>query len=218
MLDDDIMLIDLRVFALHESIEETALYIEQAIENGIRKFIVDLRGNGGGDSRAGERLLNAKGITVPAGGAVRRLSPLMLDMVREYNLMPAPIRALFSILSALTDGMIDTPYPGNASNPNNAFVAVLTDNDTYSSATMMAYWAQDGGFGNIIGAPSRNAPSSFGDMLFFTLPYSGLQARVSHVQFLRPDTAADQSTLWPDIMADPADALDVAIEFLRNLG
>jgi hypothetical protein len=77
---------------------------------------------------------------------------------------------------------------------------------------------QDGGFGNVIGSPSRNAPSPFGDMSSFTLPYSGLVASVSHARFLRPDTTADQSTLWPDIIVDPADALDVAIEYLRNLG
>jgi len=82
----------------------------------------------------------------------------------------------------------------------------------------MAYWVQDGGFGNIVGAPSINAPSSFGDMLFFNLPYTGLQVRVSHALFLRPDANADQSVLWPDIMVDPADALEVAIEYLRGRG
>ena len=217
MLDDDIFLIDLRLFFLDDSINETANHIEQAIEDGVRKFIVDLRGNGGGNSQAGEMLLQAMGITVPSSGIVRRFSPLMTEIALEHGLISPIDRVFLSISSPLADGMISQPTVDTASNINNVFVAILTDNDTYSSATMMAYWAQDGNFGNIIGAPSRNAPSAFGDMLTFNLPHSGLETRVSHAQFLRPDVTADQSTLWPDIMADPADALDVALEYLRDL-
>ena len=218
VLDDDIFFIDLRIFYLDESIEKTAGYIEQAIADGYRKFIVDLRSNGGGNSMAGERLLQAMGITVPSSGFVRRFSPLMIELAREHNFISPLESVVLTIIFFIADGMIGRPAVDTAYNPNNVFVSVLTDNNTYSSATMMAYWVQDGDFGNIIGMPSRNAPSAFGDMLTFTLPYSGLEVRVSHAQFLRPDTNADQSTLWPDIMVESDDALDVALEYLRNRG
>jgi len=217
MLDDDIMLIDLRLFFLHDSIDETARYIEQAIEDGVRKFIVDLRNNGGGNSQAGERLLNAMGIRVPQSGVVRRFSPLMVEIGTEHGFISPIERAFIAVSSGFIDGIIGMPTTATSENPNNVFVAVLTDNNTYSSATMMAYWVQDGNSGKIIGAPSRNAPSAFGDMLTFTLPDSGLGVRVSHAQFLRPDVNADQSVLWPDIVVDPAEALEVALEYLRNL-
>ena len=216
ILDDDIFLIDLRIFYLDDSINETARYIEQAIEDGIREFIVDLRGNGGGNSMAGQRLLEAMGITVPSSGVVRRFSPLMIEIGTEHGLISPLERVLLPIASAFSDGLIGPPTTDNAANPNDVFVIVLTDNNSYSSATMMAYWIPDGNLGKIIGAPSRNAPSAFGDMLTFNLPDSGLETRVSHAQFLRPDAAADQSTLWPDIMVDPAEALEVALEYLRS--
>ena len=216
VLDDGIFFIDLRIFYIDDSIMRTAEYIEQAIANGYRKFIVDLRGNGGGNSMAGEILLQAMGITVPSSGIVRRLSPFMLESAVEHNLVSPLERMIISAVSVFADGMTMMPTVETATNPNDVFVSVLTDNNTYSSATMMAYWVQDGGFGNLIGQPSRNAPSSFGDMLTFTLPYSGLEARVSHAQFLRPDTNADQDTLWPDIIVEPEEALAVALEYLRS--
>ena len=81
---------------------------------------------------------------------------------------------------------------------------------------MFAFWVQDGGFGNIIGSPSRNAPNCFGNMVRLTLPYSELVISVSYSHFTRPDAGADPNVLWPDIMVDPAEALYVAIEYIRN--
>jgi len=217
MLDDNIFFIDLQIFYLDNSIEETAQYIEQAIENGIRKFIIDLRGNIGGDSRAGSRLLEAMGVSVPTSGVLRRFSPLMMAVAREHDILSPFESAMLSMFSIFADGMIASRSDiSTASNPNDVFVTVLTDNNTYSSAMMMAYWVQDGNFGNVIGAPSRNAPSSFGEILPFTLPYSGLEALISATHFSRPDTNANQSIVYPDIKVDPYDALDVALAYLRN--
>ena len=216
MLEDDIFFIDLRVFYIDDSIEEMVQAIEQAIEEGIRQFIVDLRGNPGGNSMAGYQMFQAMGITMPTNGAVRRFSPLMIDTAIQHGFLSPIERAIIPVTSAIADGIIVAPTTATATNPNEVFVAVLTDNYSYSSSTMMANWAQDGGFGNIIGAPSRNSPTAFGDMLMFNLPYSGLEVRVSHAQFLRPDPTADQATLWPDIAVDPADALEVALDYLRN--
>ena len=202
---DDIFFIDLRSFQLGEHITDTAYAITQAIDDGIRKFIVDLRSNGGGDSRAGQELLEAMGIVVPSFGGLRRISPLAIDQ-REV-----PEDWLNSEYASFEPNI----WPNN--NPNNVFVSILTDAQTFSSANMMAAWVQDGGFGNIVGSPSRQAPSAFGDMLSYTLPYSGFFIHISYTQFLRPNPLADQTTLWPDIMVDPEYALDAAIEYLGGL-
>lgn len=203
ILDNDIFFIDLRHFQMDESINQTVRSIEQARNSGIRNFIVDLRGNGGGSSMVGQVLLEAMGIyRLPSFGAIRRFSPLAAEMRHGRNFP--------------SEGYsVSRPNP-RGPDFTNTFVTILTDKNTYSSATMMATWVQDGNFGNIIGAPSRNAPSAFGDVLFFSLPYTGLGVSVSYVRWLRPDANADQYTLWPDIMVDPADALEVAIEYLRN--
>jgi len=218
MIGDDIFFIDLRTFVLGDHIDETAARIEQAIENGLRKFIVDLRDNGGGDSRAGQRLLEAMGIRIPSNGVIRSFSPSTIDAWRGHGMISGPFY-IFPMLRALTlfaDGIKSEPCTCSV-NANEVFVSILTNSKTYSSAKMMASWVQDGGFGNIVGAPSRNAPSAFGNMQVFNLPYTGLQARVSEARFLRPDAKADQSVLWPDIMVDPAYALEAAIAYLRVL-
>jgi len=85
---------------------------------------------------------------------------------------------------------------------------------------MMGVWVQDGGFGNIIGSPSSNSPTNFGDWGgSLDLPYSRTYVSfISFTRWLRPDEDADPVTLWPDIMVSPGeDALDAALEFLRNL-
>ena len=211
---DDIFLIDLRQFIDGEHITHTVTAIEQAIEDGINKFIVDLRDNPGGDSTAGSRLLQAMGLAVPHYGVIRRLSdvffttPILRDIYMHY-------------LVQFTQGreyVRHEPLIHDDGNRHNVFVSVLTNTITYSSATMMGVWVQDGGFGNIIGSPSMNAPNCFGSWMGpVTLPYSGIAVWLSSSQFLRPDVNADPTTLWPDIMVDPAEALEVAIEYLRGL-
>ena len=198
---DDMMYIDLRSFTLDKSIDETAEAIKEQIIKGTRKFIIDLRDNGGGDSRVGNKLLDAMGISVPKYGSYIRFSEL--SKVREYE---------------ESEGFIhEEPDPTTAQNPNNISIAVLTNANTYSSATMFGICVQDGEFGKIIGKPSANAPSVFGDMLFFKLPISEIDVTVSYKKFLRPDANADQNTLMPDIVVPAEEALERAVEYLRGL-
>jgi C-terminal processing protease CtpA/Prc len=211
---DDIFFIDFRSFRHDDAIDETVRAIEQAIERGTRRFIVDLRGNSGGNSWHGQRLLQAMGITIPSFGAVRRFSDLYIERAHWLSTFE---HLQVRVISPFVRGQIFAPSTSTASNPNDVFVSVLTDRFTYSSATMMAVWVQDGGLGNVIGGISSNAPSAFGDMLHFELPYLGISIRVSHARFLRPDASAYQQALIPDILVDPVYALDIAIEHLRNM-
>lgn len=197
---DDILLIDLRMFVDGEWIDEAVDIIEDAIAQSARQFIVDLRGNGGGNSLVGQRLVEAMGVEIPHHGAFRRMSP-MAQQQRGWN---------------AAEGTVEFAPSAASRNPNGVFVSVLTDKRTFSSSTMMAAWVQDGGFGNIVGEPSANSPSAFGDMLSFALPDSGIDVSISYTRFLRPDASADQDTLWPDIPAPAGDALEVAIRYLRD--
>ena len=197
---DDILLIDLRIFTDGVHITRMAELITEAVAQGTRNFIVDLRGNPGGDSTAGYRLLRAMGVRVPLHGVIRRMSPLAAEQ-RGFD---------------ETTGTLEFAPNTFSRNPNDVFVSVLTDRYTFSSAMMMGVWVQDGGFGNIVGEPSSNAPSSFGDMLFFRLPYLDVYVPISFTRFLRPDVNADQDTLWPDILVPADEALEAAIEYMRS--
>ena len=205
---DDIFLIDIRTFnAVYLDISDTVQAIEDAVANGTRKFVVDLRGNNGGSSWIGERLLNAMGITIPQFGLIRRTSPVEIE---QHGM------GYFRILNFLGFDYVTMSPSTDSSNPNNVFVSVLTDAASFSASMWMATWAQDGGFGNVIGSPSGNAPTSFGNVLTHTLPYSGIRLSVSGAQWFRPDENADPLVLMPDIPVDPSDALNVALEFLQN--
>ena len=97
-------------------------------------------------------------------------------------------------------------------------LVVLTDYSTYSSATMLAVFTQDGKLGKIIGQPSSNSPSAYGDVLDFKLKNSGLTIGVSYKRFIRPDTKADQRMLQPDILVPLGeDALQSALAYLSSI-
>jgi len=148
------------------------------------------------------------GLTVPSFGVMNRISPLLFEQSAFWFLRP--------LLWFGIDYILFEPYIHANNNPNNVFVSVLTDNLTYSSAKLMSTWVADGGFGNIIGGLSRQAPNAFGEIFSFYLPYSNFYVTVSSSQFLRPNVNADPVVLLPDILIDPSYALEVALEYLRR--
>ncbi|MCL1820344.1 MAG: S41 family peptidase [Oscillospiraceae bacterium] len=208
----DVFFIDFRSFVDGNHITKTVEAIEQAIEDGVYKFIIDLRGNGGGDSTVGQRLLEAMGVKVPSYGGVQRISDMMVANPKSSH--------FFRVLNRFGVEYVSLKQMNvTGENPNNVVVSVLTDSGTYSSATMMGVWVQDGGFGNIVGSPSSNSPNCFGNITArIVLPYSGFNVIISTIQFLRPDTNADPTTLWPDIPVEPSDALNAALDYLSNFG
>lgn len=94
-------------------------------------------------------------------------------------------------------------------------LVVLTDEGTFSSATMMAVFVKDGCLGTIIGRPSKNSASNYGDILPYQLPDSGIIVGISYKRFLRPDTEADPKVVMPDIVTEYGqDILQTAIDYL----
>jgi hypothetical protein len=105
---NDVFYIDLRQFTDGPHITETVEAIMEAMAEGTRKYIVDLRGNGGGNSWAGQRLMHAMGITVPSYGAFRRKSDLALEQKND-EWLPGSDRIEF------------IPNISTADNPYNVF-------------------------------------------------------------------------------------------------
>jgi hypothetical protein len=203
---DDVFYIEFNGCVQHPSVDETISAVEDAIKNGTKKFIVDIRNNGGGDSFVGERLLNAMGINVPHYGFVLRVSEMAVTQSKITIDENLPMIDVYSY----------APDISNAANPNEVFISVLTGPNTYSAAIMFGVWVQDGRFGNIIGWPGRNAPNCFGDMMTLTLRSLRLDIHISSKRFYRPDVNADPNYLRPDILVHPNDALDAALDFFNN--
>ena len=199
---NDVFYIDLRAFEDDSSVDNTASAIIEAIENGTSKFIIDIRDNSGGNSIVGNKLLEAMGMNLPKYGCYIRYSEMS---ERQRGGSNGEEYVYFE------------PTTKSAQNNKNISLVVLTNTITFSSATMLGVWVQDGGLGTIIGQPSSNSPTSYGDMLNLRLPTSRVDLQISYKKFLRPDSKADPTTLHPDILVDIGeDALEIALDYLSQ--
>ena len=74
---------------------------------------------------------------------------------------------------------------------------------TFSSAGILMTLARDNHIGTIIGTASTFSPSHYGELLFYSLPNTGVQGTVSCKYFARPDASSvDEPFLKPDVEID----------------
>ncbi|MBI1853965.1 MAG: hypothetical protein HYR85_26810 [Planctomycetes bacterium] len=99
---------------------------------------------------------------------------------------------------------------------------VLTGPHTFSSGNWFAVIVHDNKLGRIIGEPTGNAPSSYGDIVSFTLPKSGLSFTLSYKRWIRPDPSLDPvDALVPDVLVvrtreHVRDGADPVLDYVRN--
>lgn len=190
-------------------------FFKDVKENNIKNIAVDLRDNTGGNSKVIEEFM----------------SYLNID---EYKAFRSSIR--FSKEAHEQRGYLRQSgyinYKGaiekNSKVKDNNLIFkgntyILTSPITFSSANMFAVMFKDNSLGKIIGEPTGNAPSAYGDILEFQMPNSKFCFTVSHKQFLRPDTnAKDIDSLSPDIlvytkMDDIINEKDTQVEKLKEV-
>lgn len=172
--------------------------LEKAVSEGCGKVIIDARGNGGGNSNACTRLLRAMGMEPPEYGSLIRFS----DEAKEQ-------RGYLRGSGSITIGRsVKSKQNGNVD------LIVLSDGNTFSSATMLLVYVRDGKLGRIVGEPSSNKPNCYGDIIGFSLKNSHLYGYVSHKLFSRPDNKIDESMLIPDVVCMPENAMEEALGLL----
>lgn len=197
----DIFYIGLHKCQTGTALDKTIDSLKQAVNSGVTRVIMDVRNNPGGDSTACTELLAAIGMQPPSYGMYARKSSLAV--AQHGGMIGGDVTHERSLSTAKTN--------------SNISLAVLTDEFTYSSATMLAVFVQDGKLGTVIGYPSANSPSCYGDVLSFQLKNSGIKGWVSYKRWLRPDANADQRMLHPDILVPiGGDTLQTAIKFLDH--
>jgi C-terminal processing protease CtpA/Prc len=157
----------------------------------IGKVAVDLRANGGGNSGVVDEFLR------------------YLD-VAEYRSFMGDVRWSAQSLAQRHEPGEPRYQPGKPGKRKNAprkdpppfhgQLFVLTGPQTFSSANWFAVVVHDNKLGTIVGEPTGNAPSSYGDVLTFTLPNSGLGYTLSFKRWVRPDPTLDPAPcLLPDV-------------------
>jgi len=170
----------------------------------VQALIIDLRKNGGGDSKLGYNLLQL--ITDKpfrmSGGIIWKVSQEFKDYV---NTMDSARKSGYDFYFAKQNGDFisgaddpekpkDNPlrYKGN--------VCFLIGNNTFSSANMLAATVMDYKLATLIGEKSGEAPNDYGDVLRLKLPYTGMIFATSSKQFLRPNgDKNDMNPVLPDI-------------------
>lgn len=200
-MDGDIFVVDFNTCSDDEELRGIASELSKKVEEGCTKVIIDVRENGGGNSDACVRLLEAMDMKAP-----------QYDMVIRYSEDAKEQRGYLR-----SNGMYRWNAKSDGKLNEDIDLVVLCDRYTFSSATMMCVYVRDGKLGTLIGEPSSNMPNAYGDILYFVLPNSHLYGTVSHKQFIRPDKTNNERMLVPEIQTTSEDAYDAAVKYLKGI-
>jgi len=147
-------------------------------------LIMDIRGNGGGNSAIGDYIvsyLTSKPYRT-FSAVTRKITPEVLEQRQTYW-SPEEMSESRELLGlTVTDKEPMEKPPARKDRFHGRFI-LLTDNGTFSSATAFAAVVKAFGLGSIIGRETGGVPTSFGDDIFVTLPYSGIKLAVSYKRF-----------------------------------
>jgi hypothetical protein len=171
-------------------LDTLAKFFAAVHEQGIRKVAVDLRANSGGNSRVTNEFLRYVAVDEYAdfSGDVR---------------WSAPVYAQRGGKGAARFDRATPQRRRNAASEPEPFrgeLFVLTGPATFSSGNWFATVMQDNKLARVVGEPTGNAPSSYGDILSFVLPGSGTSYTVSYKRWVRPDPSRDPApSLLPDV-------------------
>lgn len=181
---------------------------------GVRAIVVDLRRNGGGDSRWGTTLLSymtqaplSEGVRKEWKGSRRYrafVASGVTPMVRPwlpFSWVDGPMGSIFSGPDGtVTVRPLDAePPPANPRRLERP-VCMLIGPGTFSSAMLLAHTAKRSGVATLIGEPTGEPPNSYGEVMPFRLRRSGLVGQVSSARFvLDEDPAADRRGVLPHV-------------------
>lgn len=190
-------------------------FFEEVSEKHIGNIAVDVRRNRGGNSRVVDAFFRY----------------LNIDRYRHYG---GDVR-YSKELAEKTGGPRTSGYrrgkPGSARNRKvedksllfDGRLFVLTSPATFSSGNWFAVIIKDNGLGTVIGEPTGNAPSSYGDVPTFQMPNTGFSFSVSHKRFVRPNPDNDPAdALYPDVpvyttIDDIINGIDPQLEKLKAM-
>jgi hypothetical protein len=184
----------------------------------IRGVIVDLRRNGGGDSKLGDMLLGY--ITDKSYRMSGGMQFKMSAAFRESSQPPSGEHPYKNF----SNGKLYKFPAGKPKKPNanplrfQGKVCVLIGPGTFSSANMLSNAIKDFKLATLIGEPTAEPGNDFGEIFYFMLPHTGIVAGTACKMFVRANgDSKDFGGIKPDIEArpTPADMLSKTDRALR---
>lgn len=192
---------------------------------GAKSLVIDIRGNGGGNSSMGEFIFK-----YVSERAIRSFSRMQVKVSRE--LLANPRYADTSEDLRFSPGLLVTQHvPEEKQQKPEAFfdgkVYLLTDNGTFSSASDFAAMFRDYECGTIIGYETGGLPTCFGDVFSLGLTNSGINFGVSYKKFYgpRPRPGDDEHGVLPDVPVNgetlaeyktPDPVLTFAVDYIKR--
>ena len=187
----------------------------------VNGLIVDLRGNGGGDSRAGDMLYSYL-----SDQPFRQFSRFDAKISRQYldqrGDNPVPHDAKEYPIGTIKS--LDHPEqaPSDVANRFCGRVYALIGPGTLSGGTTLATLLQDYGRAILAGEETGGLASTYGDCLGFTLPHSQLHLMVPCKYFVRPNGDTGRHGVIPDfeVKQTPEDAaqdVDTVLQFVLDM-
>ncbi|KAF0127527.1 MAG: peptidase S41 family [Elusimicrobia bacterium] len=190
--------LDYRGFdASKEALGELDALFERIKASGYKDLVIDIRGNGGGSTDAGEFIF-ARITDKP----YRQISRM------DLRISPEAVRdnpGLEKYRNRMGENVrIDFPLEKPQERPGNYFggrVTVLIGPETFSSAAAFAVTFRDFRMGELIGEETGGIPSCFGEIAYMSLKNSGIEYTISKKRFYGPMNKPDDDKhgVRPDI-------------------
>ncbi|MDR2651423.1 MAG: hypothetical protein LBC68_03790 [Prevotellaceae bacterium] len=179
----------------------------------INNLIIDVRNNGGGNSRLGDELFQyiSKVPFKQYGQTTIKTSEQQKNFFRsEYNINDT---SAIGVVTRSNEELIELRDNDLRFNGN---VYVLQSHYTFSSASGFSWAFKYFGMGEIIGEETGGLAVCFGDIVRQRLPYSGFSYTVSHKKFYQYGATDDNihGTI-PDYEVPANNALSFAVELIK---
>lgn len=159
----------------------------------IGNVAVDLRNNGGGDSRVADEFIRYLNVDIWNG--------------TEYEWRLGWFKIPFADNTNENDKYDGLTFDGG--------VYLLTSANSFSSAMLFAQYIKDNHMGIIIGEAPGNTPNGYGEVSMFRLPHSRLFMQCSTKEFFRIDRNNPEELVEPDIPCESAAAPDQLYEAIK---
>ena len=210
---NNVAIMDFREFSNIPKMEHFADSMFAALrDNNIGNLIIDLRNNGGGNSRVGDILLRyiSPEPFVQMDKSLVKITPLTSRLMGNNE-----VQLMFQFHEADSTGYIQPLSPEEGHYTGTVYL--LTSNKTFSSAGSFAWAFKECGMGTVIGEETGGMNVCYGDILMYPMPVSRMNTSISFKRFwqLRADENDIHGTI-PDIAVPASDAMDAAMKLVRK--
>ncbi len=243
---DSIAVIDLNSFGSEDDLDDFKRFLDSTFtlisQKGLRNLIIDVRGNGGGESKAGEALIDylASKPWVMFSKADFRISEQIRSDMIPWLLRWIPIKTFLHLFSFMytSMGIEKIEFDSVRSDLLHAYMKpkalednplryngdtyLLIDNGSFSMSVMVAACIKDYGLATLIGEETGQSANPYGGNYFFYLPNTHLRASVPSGKSYRPSGRDTGRGVIPDIRVkqkqeDLQNGIDTILEFTKKL-